>query len=319
MKNCEIKIENGEATLLFNGLLSEEDFRLFWKGIDPENNDGSDSEMSETVQTINDAYLESVLDGRFSDFQIWGDDPSFALHIDPAKVPALVARLRKELPFSFEVEYTGKRVHDLLEKWIVCKWEAGEDNTMNVTLRENFAHMLLCEAYDSNGQIVDCHGACCYTFQNNESGVHADFAKEVFALFPGVAQVADNNEMTDIEFCQWFSDSFNHKPGRDLFGADFDAVLTVFRVWETTRTSHTEARGWTYFDGSNHRTILIEEEAANEPDVAELQKNEQVEILLQMPTCPANPGKGITVESLDYIFSFDSWSDNPWHCQVEIK
>ena len=320
MRNCEIKIENGEATLLFNGLLSERDFNLFWKGATPENNDGSDSEMSETVQTINDAYLESVLEGRFSDFQIWGDDPSFALHIDPAKVPALVARLRRELPFKFQVEFTGKDVDDLLEKWIVCKWEAGEDyeTRIGVTLRKNFAEMLLCEAYDSNGQLVDCHGACCYTFQNNESGIHADFAKEIFAQFPGLAQVAAEEDMTDNEFCQWFSDSINHKPGRELFGAEaFDAVLAIFREWETTRTSHTEAKGWTYWDGSNHHTILIEEGAANEPDVTELDSDDQVEILLQMPTCPANPGKGVTVESVDYRFSFDSWSHNPWHCLVE--
>lgn len=107
MKNCEIKIENESATLLFSGLLSEYDVNLFWRGIDPENPDGSDSEMSDTVQKINDAYLESVMQGKFSDFQVWDPDPSFALNIDPAKVPALVARLRRELPFKFEVEYTG--------------------------------------------------------------------------------------------------------------------------------------------------------------------------------------------------------------------
>ena len=319
MKNCEIEIENGSATLLFNGLLSENDINLFWRGIDPSNPDGSDSEMSDTLQKINDAYLESVMQGKFSDFQVWDPDPSFALNIDPEKVPALVARLRRELPFQFEVEYTGKEVDNLLEKWIVVKWDGGDDTRIGVTLRDNFVDMLLCEAYDNNGQPVDCHGACCYHFSNNESGVHADFSKEIFEKFPSVAEVVNDEEMTDIEFCQWFSDSINHKPGRELFGLEaFDAILALYREWEENRTSHTPSRGWTYWDGSNHHTIIIEDGAANEPDVEEL-IDDQVEILLQMPAAPANAGKGMDVETEDYIFSFDNWSDNPWHCQVENK
>lgn len=107
MKNIEIKIENGEATLVFDGLLSQSDYDQFWKGIDPDNNDGSDGEMTETLQKIFDIYNPCVLEGRNSDFQVWGPDPSFAMHIDPAKVPAMVAEL-KEAFGEIEVDYSEK-------------------------------------------------------------------------------------------------------------------------------------------------------------------------------------------------------------------
>jgi hypothetical protein len=103
MKTLEIKIENGSATMYFNGMLNEDDFKLFWQGIDPETNDGSSSEDTETVSTIRSIYETHVKEGEY-DFQIWGAEPSFTKHIDAGQVSALVNELIAAFP-DLSVEY----------------------------------------------------------------------------------------------------------------------------------------------------------------------------------------------------------------------
>lgn len=323
MKNIEVKIENAEATLYFNGLLTDQDFLLYWKGIDPDNNDASDSKMSETLQAIRDIYLDCVLEGGHSDFQVWGpvngaSEPSFGMHIDPAKVPSMVCRLREKFG-DIEVEYTGGAVDTLLEKYIVVELNDTEsEDRIRVTRRANFENMNLCGAYENYGRTVGCEDAGCYVFSNSESTVALDFSKELYEKFPGVEAIVDENEMSHREFCEFFIDSMNHKTGRDLFGVErFKEMLAFFTEWEAANTSHTEVTGWTFHDGHNFKTIILDEHDENA--CTELAESEQIDILLQMPEFPHMDGFYTTEDAEAYTYHFDRYAENPWHCYVNRK
>jgi len=209
---------------------------------------------------------------------------------------------------------------ELLEKWIVVDFGADTEDRLRVTRRSNFEKMDLCGAFENYGRTVGCESAGCYTFSNSESSVFLDFTKELYAKFNGVEQIVDENEMTDREFCEFFIDPMNHKPGRDLFSVDiFDQMLAFFNAWEVKNTSHTEVTAWTFHDSHNFQTVVLENDYG-EADCIEIEEAEQKEILLQMPqTFPHMEGFNTSEKTEDFIFRFDRWATNPWYCFVERK
>lgn len=228
--------------------------------------------------------------------------------------------LTDEQKEEFENWTIELRKEFLLEKWIVVSFPyADPDDSIRVTRRENFAKMNFCDAYGDYGKQVGCDAAGCYTFSNSESSIFLDFTKELYQKFQ-IESIVDENEMTDREFCEFFIDSMNYKPGRELFGAGvFDEILSYFKAWKEQNETHTEVTGWTYHDSRNFETVVSECDFG-EPDCTELDEEEQIEILIQMPeTAPHIEGTNTIEETEDFLFHFDRWATNPWFCYVERK
>lgn len=200
------------------------------------------------------------------------------------------------------------RSEELLEKWIVVRMPyADPDDSIRVTKRENFDKMNFCDAYGDYGHEVGCCNAGCYSLDNSDSSFISDlesFIKDKFNL-EGEFSYDDYKEQQE--------------QGIDTDQPLFVEIDKVVKKWISENETHTEVTGWTYHDSHNFRTIVSECEFG-EPDCVELEEEEQIEILLQMPeTAPHIDGTNASEETEDYIFHFDRWATNPWFCCVERK
>jgi hypothetical protein len=208
----------------------------------------------------------------------------------------------------------------LLEKWIVVGFDdVSREDSIKVTRRDNFENQDLCACYSKHGQTVGCVNAGCYAFSNSECSIFLDFQKAAYEICPNIEVIVDENEMTDHEFCELFIDP-DYNDGAELFGNDiFEILLTFFKKWKFENENHTQALAWTFHDSHNFATIVIESDL-DLSDCVELDEDEQVEILSQMPeSAPFIPGVDATEESEDYYFHFDRWATNPWFCNVLKK
>jgi len=214
------------------------------------------------------------------------------------------------------------RSEELLEKWIVVQiLDAEPTDAIRVTRRSNFEKMNFCNAYGNYGVQVDCNNAGCYSFNNTESQIFDDFYSEASKEFGFTEDDLDRLELTHREFYEMLIepvDSVAYKIMKDEF-EDWDAIIDFFNQWREENETHTEVTGWTFHDSHNFRTVISECDFG-EPDCVELDEEDQIEILLQMPeTAPHIDGTNASEETEDYIFHFDRWATNPWFCCVERK
>ncbi len=318
MKDVEFTIEENEAVMYFNGMLEKEDFDQFWKGVESDRNDGSDGSYSETVEKIWNIYSDHVLKDKSTDFQIWGPDPSFALHIDTEQVPQMVNEMKEAFP-GLEVEYTGSKVEELFEKWIVVE-STYQDEQILVTKRSNFEEMNFCGGYGDYGVPIGCYNAGCYSFNNSAAPIFDDFYNEASQKFGFNEDVLDKLELTHEELYEMLIEpkgSVGYKIMKEEI-QNWDDVIKFFKEWREKNESHTEVTAWTYHDSHNFKTVVLKTDIG-EPDYNELDKDEQVRILLELPGFPHIEGTNEIIETENYQFHFDRWATNPWFCGVEKK
>lgn len=199
----------------------------------------------------------------------------------------------------------------LIEKYIVVSFEEPSDEeTMKITLRKNFATMDYCEAYGEHGVKVGCYNAGCYTLENSASDAQGDCSLAITAEF-GVC--------VSLEECagKWTVNDTDDEDSEGFSDELIEKIEAFIETWKAANESHNEITGWTYHDSHNFKTIGWGE---NGSDCEELDNDEQIAILLQMPeSTPYIDGTNADVETEDYIFKFDRWASNPWYCFVEAK
>lgn len=83
--------------------------------------------------------------------------------------------------------------------------------------------------------------------------------------------------------------------------------------WDEEDDGHWEVLAWTFSDGSNFKSIIIEEEQSEFEEVSEKLAEK---ILKEMPNAPYINGITKTIETKNYSFCFSRYSDNPWICSV---
>lgn len=204
-----------------------------------------------------------------------------------------------------------KTAQELLEKWIVVKFVNEVEEPIKVTARSNFEKMRLCDVYGNYGQKYDCYDAGCYSLENSSCTAENDCKSEISKLF----QIAID-EINIIED----SNEFIIEPGDgEEYGFDETKVNDFIKTWREENENHIDVTGWTYWDSHNHKTVVLEADYEN-TDCKELNDDEQIKILSQMPQeTPWIEGTNISEESDDYIFHFDRWATNPWFSVVEEK
>ena len=219
--------------------------------------------------------------------------------------------IRKEIRNSLTKNNYNLLADDLLEKWIVVFFPYADHNdAIRVTRRNNFEKMDFCKAYDNNGVQVDCYNAGCYTLDNSGSVAQSDCSSAVNEKF---------NVCVSLEKCagSWTVIPANED---DEFSDELISEIKKYiKEWQDENETHTEVTGWTYHDSHNFKTV-VSEANFGEADCTELDEEEQIEILLQMPeTAPYMDGFNTSEETEDFIFHFDRWATNPWFCYVERK
>lgn len=309
MKTAEIEIIKDKATLYFNGLLEREDFDMFWKGMDPDNNDGSAGSFSETVKKIESIYSSLVNDEY--DFQVWGPDSSFAKNIPLENVKDLIEELNKA--FLVEIEFTGERIDKLLKEWIVVKeLHPSDEEEYHITLRKNFEKINMCETYDAYGQKVDCYNAGCYSLENPESSARNDFLEDLYKHF--------NIDFDDDQI----DDDYYHRTVNNendlLENIPSEKISQFMKNWQEKNETHTECVAWVYHDGSNFQSIVTETIPDDIPkDMEEANEVEAVPILLEYPGQFHIEGAEAIEETENFLFRETKWASDPWMAHVMEK
>jgi hypothetical protein len=309
----EIRIDK-KIRVIFTEMLTDVDYDLFWKGIDPDSHDGSDGSYSETVERIH-GVCSSIAESF--DFQIWYEGQNSFAEFTDADPVVIASAFMKEFP-DLKIEFTGGVVDALLKEWIVVEFP-DDENAIRITHRSNFEKMDYCKAYGNYGVQVDCYHAGCYSFSNSSSEIFERFydALHTDGGF-GVGSLMDDNELTYKELVEMLQDPSNHANGEKIFGSQFPKMVEFFKIWRDANENHTEVTGWTYHDSHNFRTVVSEADF-NETDCTELDEDEQIAILLQYPGIPHIEGTNESEETENYIFHFDRWATNPWTCYVDKK
>jgi hypothetical protein len=139
--------------------------------------------------------------------------------------------------------------------------------------------------------------------------LHGFFGDEFGTCFTTIDELIENIDYLNNE-------SDESKETYNYTDIDADAVRVFAEKWVSENENHTEAEQWTYWDGSNHKTISLTSDNG-EPDCAELDDDVQLEILLEMPeSTPYISGVATSEETENFTFHFDRWASNPWYCYV---
>lgn len=82
-----------------------------------------------------------------------------------------------------------------------------------------------------------------------------------------------------------------------------------------SKQTHSQVTAYTFWDGSNWKSITLYSEYYGETDVREAVNSK--EILDEMPDMPMMEGATATVETENFTYYFSRYSSNPWICEVE--
>jgi hypothetical protein len=194
-------------------------------------------------------------------------------------------------------------IKEKLHKFIVVKYTNGDDNYY-ITRRSNFEKTLLCEFYDNYGIKCGCWNAGCYSFDNEDSKCKKDCAKALI-------------EKYNLDINKYLNPEIFEKFDFDLVDELFDEYTDFVKDWKSNNENHTEIVGWTYFDGSNFRTLSID---CEDPVVEELSEELQKYILKEFTgAVHVEHGASGSEETENYIFTSTLYASDPWICSVSEK
>lgn len=202
----------------------------------------------------------------------------------------------------------------LLEKWIVVEFNYSEDSekSLAVTRRSNFEEINMCDTYADYGNQVGCCNAGCYSLDNSESTAASDCKDAIEEKF-------NLGFCIDIEECAGEFTVVSLDDEKELTESQVSEIETFIVNWREANENHTKVTGWTYHDSHNFKTVTIASDFG-ETDATELEEDDQIEILLEMPeSTPYISGTDCTEETENYEFHFDRWATNPWYCYVVRK
>ena len=199
--------------------------------------------------------------------------------------------------------HTEQELNAMLEQYIVLKNEVNERKY--ITYRSNFEEQDECKTYDKHGQINNCEDSGCYSFSNQLSAIFDDFEESLEAAGVNlnelsihilVAMLEDGDQPDELNDKDW-------KKAKELYNEFL------------SKENHIQVTAYTYWNGSNWRSITLYSEYYGETDVREAVNSR--EILDEMPETPHMDGATATVETENFTYYFSRYASNPWICEVE--
>lgn len=183
-----------------------------------------------------------------------------------------------------------------MKKYIVVTCE-GYDEYF-ITHRDNFKDVELCECYGNYGQKIGCYNAGCYSTDNSSGDFSTNFMKAFNEKYPdsgidSIDTILEGNNNEYIEF---------------------------YEGWKKENTAHTQVKAWTYWDGRNFKSLVIENDFGGENDVSELEEDEQRKILAEFDgQVDVFRGHSASQETENYIFTTTKWQSDQWLANVKSK
>ena len=199
--------------------------------------------------------------------------------------------------------HTEQELIEMQKQYIVLVNEVNERKF--VTYRSNFEEQNECECYGNHGQINNCEDSGCYSFSNQLSAIFDDFEESLEAAGVNLSELSINILVAMLE---------DKDQPDELNDKDWAKVKQLYNEFLSKQT-HSQVTAYTYWDGSNHKSITLYSEYYGETDVREAVNSK--EILDEMPETPHMDGATASVETENFTYYFSRYSSNPWICEVE--
>ncbi len=198
------------------------------------------------------------------------------------------------------------KIEKLCEKYIVLEKTYENDGYFYITQRSNFKTVNLCDCFDDYGQQIGCYRAKCYSFDNSDCDAEQDCLKELYEHF--------NIEYSDDDLLFNIEETISGE--NDLLkNIEKEKIKEFIDNWKEENEWHVEVEAWTYWDGRNYRTIILQSDFGIE-DVREIDEEEQEAILTELPENPDIEKPVVQVETENYIFTFSRYASDPFYCSV---
>lgn len=145
----------------------------------------------------------------------------------------------------------------------------GDENFVLVSMRANFEKVRLCETYGDYGQQVGCYNAGCYAINNSESTIHSDLLididKQFNTKFGDILNALGNPNFSSIEELIEELKDINDYQESVLISHNYSPIdenqLNEFATkWVAENENHSSCVAYTYWDGNNFATAIIENE-----------------------------------------------------------
>ena len=198
--------------------------------------------------------------------------------------------------------HTEQELIELQKQYIVLVNESNERKY--VTYRSNFEELDECKTYE-HGQMIGCENSGCYSFSNQLSVIFDDFEEELETA--GV----NLNELSIHILVAMLED--NDQPD-ELNNEDWEKVKELYNEY-LSKQYHSQVTAYTFWNGSNWKSITLYSEYYGETDVREAVNSR--EILDEMPETPQMEGATAMVETENFTYYFSRYASNPWICEVE--
>ena len=201
------------------------------------------------------------------------------------------------------MKHTEQELTEMQKQYIVLVNEVNERKY--ITYRSNFEEQNECECYGNHGQINNCEDSGCYSFSNQLSVIFDDFEDEL------TADGVNLNELSIHILVAMLEDG--DQPD-ELNNEDWEKVKELYNEY-LSKQNHSQVTAYTFWNGSNWKSITLYSEYYGETDVREAVNSK--EILDEMPETPMMDGATATVETENFTYYFSRYSSNPWICEVE--
>ena len=204
---------------------------------------------------------------------------------------------------------TSSSKESLLKDYIVVK--EPENGNLLITHRSNFVEQDDCKCYNHFGIINDCNTAGCYSFSNTDSAIYDDFKCAV----QKISKDAINSDCSTKELVECLQN--NNQPDH----IDTETFLKIKECYTQflTKENHIKIVAYTFFDGSNWKSLTLFSEYYNETDLVELPEKDQIEIISEMPENPEMNQPTVYVETENYVFQYSRHTSYPWICEVGVQ
>jgi hypothetical protein len=187
-----------------------------------------------------------------------------------------------------------------MSEYIVLQNEHNPQYRYAITMRKNFKKINYCDTFNSYGQKIGCHDVGCYCFANSACTFAADCLSAVIKSYPEMAaREHDLTGVTEAEemFC--------------LFPDNRIDIQNFIREWERENEGHATCTAWSYWDGSNWKSI------SEELGWSEVDGDLAEKIIKELPDYPYIEGIHETIETENFSFFYSRMEDFPWICTVE--
>jgi len=149
---------------------------------------------------------------------------------------------------------------------IVVKEKFSDTDELLIVKESWFETAKVCDSYDRYGQKCGCYNAGCYALDNSGCSASSDMLECLYKHFD-IEYSEDNLDYDHFESAQ-------NGENELLENISQEDINSFIENWQEENENHSEHEAYTYWDGHNHRTVVLSTEFG-ESDLERINDDEE--------------------------------------------